>query len=100
IEDLRAIPWVFSWSQARVMLPGWYGVGSALAQFGEIGLLQEMLERWPFFRVTFANLEMVLAKSDLSIAALYSNLVEDQQLRQRLFGAIKDEWARTRDCLL
>src|SRR4051794_41588499 len=72
IEDLRAIPWVFSWAQARVMLPGWYGVGSALADFGDLPLLQEMHARWPFFQVTLANLEMVLAKSDLTIARRYA----------------------------
>src|SRR5205085_3542053 len=77
IEDLRAIPWVFSWSQARVMLPGWYGVGQALSGFEDLALLQEMHARWPFFQVTLANLEMVLAKSDLTIAAQYAQLVED-----------------------
>ncbi|MEQ7874770.1 phosphoenolpyruvate carboxylase [Sphingomonas sp. ASV193] len=100
IEDLRAIPWVFSWSQARVMLPGWYGVGSALAGFGDLPLLQEMHERWPFFRVTLANLEMVLAKSDLAIAARYAELVEDRALRDALFGRIGAEWHRAHDGLL
>ncbi len=100
IEDLRAIPWVFSWAQSRLMLPGWYGVGTALAEFDDVPLLQEMHERWPFFKVTLANLEMVLAKSDLSIAQRYSELVEDRELRGRLFQSIKDEWTRTRDRLL
>ena len=100
IEDLRAIPWVFSWSQARVMLPGWYGVGSALAEFEDIGLLQEMHARWPFFQVTLANLEMVLAKSDLAIAERYAQLVEDAALRDQLFGRIQSEWKRTHDRLL
>ena len=100
IEDLRAIPWVFSWAQARVMLPGWFGVGSALSAFDDLGLLQEMHRRWPFFKVTLANLEMVLAKSDLAIAELYADLVADRALRVQLFGAIKDEWSRTRDSLL
>ena len=68
IEDLRAIPWVFSWAQARVMLPGWYGVGQALAAFQDQALLREMLAAWPFFRTTLDNLEMVLAKSDMAIA--------------------------------
>src|SRR5205807_7501328 len=72
IEDLRAIPWVFSWAQARVMLPGWYGVGQALNAFADPSLLREMLEAWPFFRATVDNLEMVLSKSDMGIAALYS----------------------------
>jgi phosphoenolpyruvate carboxylase len=80
IEDLRAIPWVFSWAQARVMLPGWYGVGQALQSFGDQGLLREMLATWPFFKATLANLEMVLAKSDMAIAARYATLVEDRKL--------------------
>jgi phosphoenolpyruvate carboxylase len=100
IEDLRAIPWVFSWGQARVMLPGWYGVGSALDSFADKGLLREMREAWPFFRTTLDNMEMVLAKSDLSIAARYSELVEDEVARRHLFGRIRDEWQRSHDCLL
>jgi phosphoenolpyruvate carboxylase len=100
IEDLRAIPWVFSWAQARVMLPAWYGVGSALAAFEDMPLLQDMQAHWPFFHVTLANLEMVLAKSDLAIAERYSELVDDPALRTRLFGRIRSEWQRTHDCLL
>ncbi len=100
IEDLRAIPWVFSWAQARLMLPGWYGAGSALAAFDDVALLQEMHERWPFLKVTLANLEMVLAKSDLVIAERYAELVEDGTLRSTFFDRIKDEWNRTRDRLL
>jgi phosphoenolpyruvate carboxylase len=100
IEDLRAIPWVFSWGQARVMLPGWYGVGSALDSFADKGLLREMREAWPFFRTTLDNMEMVLAKSDLSIAARYSELVKDEVARRHLFGRIRDEWQRSHDCLL
>jgi len=100
IEDLRAIPWVFSWAQARVMLPGWYGVGHALASSGETALFKEMLAAWPFFRTTLDNLEMVLAKSDMAIAARYAALVEDAGLRDGIFGRIRDDWARTRDCLL
>jgi phosphoenolpyruvate carboxylase len=100
IEDLRAIPWVFSWAQARVMLPGWYGVGTALSGFGNIGLLREMRETWPFVRTTLDNIEMVLAKSDMSISARYAELVEDEEARKHLFGRVRDEWNRTRDCLL
>ena len=100
IEDLRAIPWVFSWAQARVMLPGWYGVGTALSEFGDVELLREMHARWPFFKVTLANLEMVLAKSDLAIAERYSLLVEDDDLRKNLFSSVKSEWQRTHDRLL
>lgn len=100
IEDLRAIPWVFSWAQARVMLPGWYGVGSALAAFPDKGLLREMRTAWPFFGTTLDNMEMVLAKSDMSIAARYSELVEDKAVRESLFGQVRSEWERTHDSLL
>jgi phosphoenolpyruvate carboxylase len=100
IEDLRAIPWVFSWAQARVMLPGWYGVGQALHAFNDQGLLREMVATWPFFRTTLDNLEMVLAKSDMSIAARYATLVEDRALADRIFNRIRDAWQMTHDCLL
>ena len=100
IEDLRAIPWVFSWAQARVMLPGWYGVGHALQAFKDQALLREMLEAWPFLQATLANLEMVLAKSDMAIAERYCALVEDQALAARIFGRIRDGWMTTRDALL
>ena len=100
IEDLRAIPWVFSWAQARVMLPGWYGAGQALAAFGDSGLLDEMVEDWPFFRTTLENLEMVLAKSDMTIAARYAELVTDESMRKAIFGRIRDGWQQTHDRLL
>ena len=100
IEDLRAIPWVFSWAQARVMLPGWFGVGQALASFGDLGLLQQMAATWPFFRATLDNMEMVLAKSDLRIAERYVSLVEDRALATHIFGRISDGWQRTHDSLL
>jgi len=100
IEDLRAIPWVFSWAQARVMLPGWYGVGQALQAFPDQTLLREMREAWPFFQTTLDNLEMVLAKSDMAIAARYVGLVEDRALGQRIFGRIRDAWSATHDGLL
>ena len=100
IEDLRAIPWVFSWAQARVMLPGWYGVGHALANFPDKGLLREMVEAWPFLQATLANLEMVLAKSDMTIAGHYAALVEDQGLADGIFGQIRDGWQKTHDALL
>jgi len=99
IEDLRAIPWVFSWAQARVMLPGWYGVGQALCA-ADGGLLREMLDAWPFFRATVDNLEMVLSKSDMGIAARYLTLVEDQAIGAALFGRIRDTWTMTQDSLL
>jgi phosphoenolpyruvate carboxylase len=100
IEDLRAIPWVFSWSQARVMLPGWYGFGQALRAFPDMGLLREMLAAWPFFRATVDNLEMVLSKTDMGIAARYAALVEDRGLADALFGRIRDAWRLTHDQVL
>ena len=100
IEDLRAIPWVFSWAQARVMLPGWYGVGEALAKFTDKGLLSEMVGGWPFFQATLANLEMVLAKSDMGIARHYAALVEDRALGEAIFGRIVEGWQCTHDALL
>ena len=100
IEDLRAIPWVFSWSQARVMLPGWYGVGEAIRQFPDKGLLREMATGWPLFAATLDNMEMVLAKSDMGIAARYAGLVEDRALADALFGRIQDGWQATHDGLL
>ena len=99
IEDLRAIPWVFSWAQARVMLPGWYGAGDGLAA-GDPVLLREMYAEWPFFRTTLANLEMVLAKSDMAIAARYAALVGDEAARAAIFGRIRDGWQRTHDAVL
>ena len=100
IEDLRAIPWVFSWAQARVMLPGWYGVGAALEAFPDKALLAEMAQGWPLFAATLANMEMVLAKSDMGIAARYAGLVEDAGMRDAIFGRIRDGWHRTHDGLL
>jgi phosphoenolpyruvate carboxylase len=106
IEDLRAIPWVFSWSLARMMLPGWYGFGSAVEQWmskeGDAGLdlLREMYQTWPFFHALLSNMDMVLAKSDIDIASRYAELVNDAQLRQRIFGTIEEEWHRTVHWLL
>jgi phosphoenolpyruvate carboxylase len=97
IEDLRAIPWVFSWSLARIMLPGWFGFGTAvdafLARRGVSGLklLREMYNRWPFFRTLLSNMDMVLAKSDIHIASLYAELVPDKQLGKEIFGRIRQE---------
>ena len=107
IEDLRAIPWGFSWGQCRVALPGWCGFGSAIEAFlgsadgraGRLALLQKMHKQWPFFRTLLSNLDMVLAKSDLRIAARYVDLVEDKRMAKRIFGAIRDEWDRTHQAL-
>ena len=101
IGGLRAIPWVFSWSQSRAMLPGWYGFGSAVEAAGaSIPELAELHENWPFFSSALANMEMVLAKSDMAIAARYAGLVEDRALADRVFGQIRAEWERTHDALL
>jgi phosphoenolpyruvate carboxylase len=100
IEDLRAIPWVFSWAQARVMLPGWYGVGQALAAFPDRGLLRAMAAEWPFFHATLDNMEMVLAKSDLAIARRYLDLVQDRDMATHYFGQIESAWQLTVDSLL
>ena len=102
IEDLRAIPWSFSWGQCRVALPGWYGFGSAIDAFlaggkrqERLALLQQMAKRWPFFATVISNLDMVIAKSDLGIAERYAGLVEDRRLGRRIFARIEAEWERT-----
>lgn len=106
IEDLRAIPWVFSWAQCRVMLPGWYGFGSAveawIASHPDKGMafLQELYGEWPFFRMLLSNMDMVLAKSSIAIASRYADLVPDVELREAIFGRIRREWHLTIDKLL
>jgi len=98
IEDLRAIPWVFSWAQCRLMLPGWYGFGSAveawLAEHPDKGMpfLRELYREWPFFRSLLSNMDMVLAKSSIAIASRYAELVPDEALRENIFGRIRREW--------
>jgi phosphoenolpyruvate carboxylase len=108
IEDLRAIPWGFSWGQCRVALPGWCGFGSAIDAFlttdaashkERLALLQRMHKQWPFFQTLLSNLDMVIAKSDLAIAARYVELVEDKKLGKRIFSLIQAEWKRTNDAL-
>ncbi|OGA95780.1 MAG: phosphoenolpyruvate carboxylase, partial [Burkholderiales bacterium RIFCSPHIGHO2_12_FULL_61_11] len=110
IEDLRAIPWGFSWGQCRLTLPGWYGFGSALEQRLKQGgspasrkealkLLQKMYQQWPFFRTLLSNMDMVLAKSDLALASRYAELVSDARLRRKIFSAIEAEWHRTAQAL-
>ena len=107
IEDLRAIPWSFSWGQSRLALPGWAGFGSAIDAFladaatrpARLELLQRMHRQWPFFRTLLSNLDMVLAKSDLRIAARYVELVEDKKLGKRIFSAIRSEWERANAAL-
>ena len=110
IEDLRAIPWGFSWGQCRLTLPGWYGFGSAIAHFLEQGgspdkrkealaLLKKMYRQWPFFRTLLSNMDMVLAKSDLALASRYAELVADAKLRKKIFAAIDSEWHKTAHAL-
>src|SRR6476660_1840816 len=98
IEDLRAIPWVFSWAQCRLMLPGWYGFGIAveawIAEHPDKGMpfLKELYCEWPFFRMLLSNMDMVLAKSSIAIASRYAELVQDTELRENIFGRIRREW--------
>ena len=120
IEDLRAIPWSFSWGQCRLTLPGWYGFGTAVHEFlhpagpscrragdrgrptadkARLALLQKMYRQWPFFRVLLSNVDMVVAKSDLALASRYAELVADARLRKRIFAAIEAEWHRTVEAL-
>jgi phosphoenolpyruvate carboxylase len=107
IAELRAIPWVFSWMQNRHTLPGWYGLGSAVADFvtskaGDISMLQTMYQRWDFWRTLIDNAQMILAKADLTIARLYADLVEDQGVGDRIYEGIAEEYRRTTEviCLL
>jgi len=126
IEDLRAIPWGFSWGQCRITLPGWFGFGSAVQAYlaGETSpagptdktakgakghkastpkarreLLQRMHQQWPFFSTLLSNMDMVLAKSDLALASRYAELVTDAKLRKKVFAAIEAEWHRTNEAL-
>ncbi|MGO4445595.1 phosphoenolpyruvate carboxylase [Mycobacterium sp. 2YAF39] len=100
ISDLRAIPWVLAWSQSRVMLPGWYGTGAAFEGWinegdGRLEVLRDLYRRWPFFRTVLSNMAQVLAKADMGLAARYSELVPDEQLRARVFDKIVAEHTRT-----
>ena len=101
IEDLRAIPWSFSWGQSRVTLPGWFGFGSAVGQFldgdweARLAVLRRMNAEWPFFRTILSNMDMVLAKADPTIAERYAELVPDRALAERIFSAIEAEWRLT-----
>jgi phosphoenolpyruvate carboxylase len=106
IEDLRAIPWVFSWAQCRLMLPGWYGFGSAvetwISEHPDKGMpfLKELYREWPFFRTLLSNMDMVLAKSSIAIASRYAELVPDTTLRENIFGRIRREWNTSIETLL
>ncbi|GGK44112.1 phosphoenolpyruvate carboxylase [Salinarimonas ramus] len=105
IEDLRAIPWVFGWSQSRLMLPGWYGFGTAVEGFlaedpTRLETLREMHREWPFFQTLLSNMDMVLAKSNIAIASRYAGLVSDRELAERIFPRVREEWSRSIDKLL
>ncbi|TAG82028.1 MAG: phosphoenolpyruvate carboxylase [Betaproteobacteria bacterium] len=102
ITDLRAIPWVFSWAQARIALPGWFGFGSAVEKLlaadpKSIDDLRAMAKEWPFFKTILSNLGMVLAKTDLQIGEAYASLVQDTTIRERVWSQIKAEWHRCRN---
>ena len=105
IEDLRAIPWVFSWSLNRTLLPGWFGFGSAVKRFiereGKTGLaqLQSMYRNWPFFRGMMSNMDMVLSKTDMGIASSYAELAEDVAMHEQIFSRIEHEWKETVEVL-
>jgi phosphoenolpyruvate carboxylase len=106
IEDLRAIPWGFSWGQCRLLLPGWYGFASAIGGWiadgdkaERLSQLQAMFQHWPLFATLLSNMDMVLAKTDLAIASRYAELVQDKELRERIFKRITEEHADTLDIL-
>ncbi|CAN5136670.1 phosphoenolpyruvate carboxylase [soil metagenome] len=115
IEDLRAIPWGFSWGQCRLLLPGWFGMGSAMQTFVDgsdsepldrktrtqrLALLKRMASDWPFFTALLSNMDMVLAKTDLAVARRYAELVPSKKLREHVFGRIAEEHAKTQHWLL
>ena len=104
IEDLRAIPWGFSWGQCRLLLPGWYGLGSAINDYlnvdapqknKRINLLREMIDEWPLFHTLLSNVDMVLAKTDLAVAQKYALLFEEEEIRQEIFNRIRTEFELT-----
>ncbi|AZA13636.1 phosphoenolpyruvate carboxylase [Corynebacterium choanae] len=102
VSDLRAIPWVLSWSQSRVMLPGWYGVGTALSQWidgddAKLQRLQQLSTTWPFFNSVLSNMAQVMSKADMRLARLYANLVPDREVGDRIYGQIVDEYTLTRE---
>ena len=104
IGGLRAIPWVFSWSQSRVMFPGWYGVGSSFKEFIDknpenIAILRDMYQNWPFFQSLLSNVDMVLSKSNMNIAFEYAKLCEDDQVKA-IYDTILDEWQLTKNVIL
>ena len=99
IENLRAIPWVFSWSQARIMLPGWYGLGTALKS-ADMSKLKEMYKTFPFFRTQISNVDMLLAKTDMDIAREYIELADDKENARKIFADILEEYNLTKKLIL
>jgi phosphoenolpyruvate carboxylase len=105
LEDLRAIPWVFGWMQSRHAVPAWCGVGHAIEKFvaespGNAGLLRQMMADFPLFSELVRNVELAMAKADVTIARLYAGLVEDKSVRDRVFALLEEEFLRTRRALL
>jgi phosphoenolpyruvate carboxylase len=105
LADLRAIPWVFAWTQNRCMIPAWYGIGSAFQAYaaahpGGWQMLREMYQGWPFFRATIDNAVLALAKADLDVGRMYAELVQDAEARERIWGMIRAEYGRSRDAVL
>jgi phosphoenolpyruvate carboxylase len=100
VNQIRAIPWVFSWMQSRFNLPGWYSLGTGLASISDQSLLQEMYAGWPFFKTLLTNTEMSLLKADMDISALYVDLVPDRKLAADIFSSIRAEYNRTREAVL
>ena len=105
VDDLRAIPWVFSWMQSRFNFPGWFGLGTALDAVLSRGpqgkkLLREMHAGWPFFQTLIDNAQLTMRKADMGIAALYASLVEDERIRTRIFALLEAEFARTEEAIL
>ncbi|HZJ23135.1 MAG TPA: phosphoenolpyruvate carboxylase [Anaerolineales bacterium] len=100
VSRIRAIPWVFSWMQSRFNLPGWFGLGSALASITDSAIVKDMYQGWAFFKSMLDNTEMSLLKADMDIAALYMELVPDKAMATKIFGQIKEEYQRTNDAVL
>lgn len=100
IKNLRAIPWVFSWSQTRIMLAGWYGLGTALSSYKDTEILKEMYEKWPFFKALISNVDMLLAKTDMEIAEKYIKLYKNEKVSNEIFSDILKEWKLTKEMIL
>ncbi len=100
VNQIRAIPWVFSWMQSRFNLPGWYSLGSGLTSVKDMGLLKEMYDGWLFFKTMLNNTEMSLLKADMDISALYVDLVPNKELGRTTFATIRDEYERTKEIIL